>query len=277
MRTPRRRLRLARYRKNRRKIHQRFRQRIFERDRSAELLAHPLPRVVVLTGAGISAESGIRTFRASDGLWEEHRVEDVATPEGFTRDPELVQAFYNARRRQLQQPEIQPNAAHKALAELESVLGDSFLLVTQNIDNLHERAGSERVLHMHGELLKVRCPGSGQVLAWTEDVTPGDRCHCCQFPQRLRPHVVWFGEMPLGMDDIYQALADADYFIAIGTSGHVYPAAGFVHEARLNGAHTVELNLEPSQVGSEFTEKKYGLASEVVPLYVRTFLLGLYK
>lgn len=277
MRTPRRRLRLARYRKNRRKIHQRFRQRIFERDRSAELLEHPLPRVVVLTGAGISAESGIRTFRASDGLWEEHRVEDVATPEGFARDPELVQAFYNARRRQLQQPEIQPNAAHKALAELESVLGDSFLLVTQNIDNLHERAGSERVLHMHGELLKVRCPCSGQVLAWTEDVTPGDRCHCCQFPQRLRPHVVWFGEMPLGMDDIYQALADADYFIAIGTSGHVYPAAGFVHEARLNGAHTVELNLEPSQVGSEFTEKKYGLASEVVPLYVRTFLLGLYK
>ncbi|WP_437610820.1 Sir2 family NAD+-dependent deacetylase [Erwinia sp. V71] len=277
MRTPRRRLRLARYRKNRRKIHQRFRQRIFERDRSAELLAHPLPHVVVLTGAGISAESGIRTFRASDGLWEEHKVEDVATPEGFARDPERVQAFYNARRRQLQQPEIQPNAAHKALAELESVLGDNFLLVTQNIDNLHERAGSERVLHMHGELLKVRCPDSGQVLAWTEDVTPGDRCHCCQFPQRLRPHVVWFGEMPLGMDEIYQALAEADYFIAIGTSGHVYPAAGFVHEARLQGAHTVELNLEPSQVGSEFAEKKYGLASEVVPLYVRTFLLGLYK
>ncbi|KOC91851.1 Sir2 family NAD+-dependent deacetylase [Winslowiella iniecta] len=277
MRTPRRRLRLARYKKTKRQIHQRFRQRIFERDRSAELAAHPLPRVVVLTGAGISAESGIRTFRASDGLWEEHRVEDVATPEGFARDPALVQAFYNARRQQLQQPDIQPNAAHQALAELESVLGDSFLLVTQNIDNLHERAGSERVIHMHGELLKVRCSMSGQVLDWTEDVKPGDRCHCCQFPAVLRPHVVWFGEMPLEMDEIYQAIEQADYFVAIGTSGHVYPAAGFVHEAKLQGAHTVELNLEPSQVGSEFEEKKYGPASQVVPLYVRTFLLGLYK
>lgn len=277
MRTPRRRLRLARYKKTKRQIHQRFRQRIFERDRSAELAAHPLPRVVVLTGAGISAESGIRTFRASDGLWEEHRVEDVATPEGFARAPELVQTFYNLRRRQLQQSDIQPNAAHKALAELESVLGDSFMLVTQNIDNLHERAGSERVIHMHGELLKVRCSSSGQILEWTEDVQPGDRCHCCQFPSVLRPHVVWFGEMPLAMDEIYQAIEKADYFIAIGTSGHVYPAAGFVHEAKLHGARTVELNLEPSQVGSEFEEKKYGLASEVVPLYVRTFLLGLYK
>ena len=277
MRTPRRRLRLARYKKTKRQIHQRFRQRIFERDRSAELAAHPLPRVVVLTGAGISAESGIRTFRASDGLWEEHRVEDVATPEGFARDPAQVQAFYNARRQQLQQPEIQPNAAHQALAELESVLGDGFLLVTQNIDNLHERAGSERVIHMHGELLKVRCSMSGQILDWTEDVKPGDRCHCCQFPAVLRPHVVWFGEMPLQMDEIYQAIEQADYFVAIGTSGHVYPAAGFVHEAKLQGAHTVELNLEPSQVGSEFEEKKYGPASQVVPLYVRTFLLGLYK
>lgn len=277
MRTPRRRLRLARYKKTKRQIHQRFRQRIFERDRSAELAAHPLPPVVVLTGAGISAESGIRTFRASDGLWEEHRVEDVATPEGFARDPALVQAFYNARRQQLQQPEIQPNAAHQALAELESVLGDGFLLVTQNIDNLHERAGSERVIHMHGELLKVRCSMSGQILDWTEDVKPGDRCHCCQFPAVLRPHVVWFGEMPLQMDEIYQAIEQADYFVAIGTSGHVYPAAGFVHEAKLQGAHTVELNLEPSQVGSEFEEKKYGPASQVVPLYVRTFLLGLYK
>jgi len=277
MRTPRRRLRLARYKKTKRQIHQRFRQRIFERDRSAELAAHPLPRVVVLTGAGISAESGIRTFRASDGLWEEHRVEDVATPEGFARDPALVQAFYNARRQQLQQPEIQPNAAHQALAELESVLGDGFLLVTQNIDNLHERAGSERVIHMHGELLKVRCSMSGQILDWTEDVKPGDRCHCCQFPAVLRPHVVWFGEMPLQMDEIYQAIEQADYFVAIGTSGHVYPAAGFVHEAKLQGAHTVELNLESSQVGSEFEEKKYGPASQVVPLYVRTFLLGLYK
>ncbi|MEJ4043559.1 Sir2 family NAD+-dependent deacetylase [Erwinia sp. SLM-02] len=272
MRTPRRRLRLARYKKNRRQVHQRFRQRIFERDRKIEIASHPLPRVVVLTGAGISAESGIRTFRAADGLWEEHKVEDVATPEGFARDPQRVQAFYNARRSQLKQPEIRPNAAHAALAELEAVLGDHFLLVTQNIDNLHERAGNNNVIHMHGELLKVRCTGSGQVLHWTDDVKPDDRCHCCQFPAVLRPHIVWFGEMPLQMDEIYQALAEADYFVAIGTSGHVYPAAGFVHEARLQGAHTVELNLEPSQVGSEFDEKKYGLASEVVPAWVRGLL-----
>lgn len=277
MRTPRRRIRLARLKKTRRKVHQRFRQRIFERDRQAELAAHPLPHVVILTGAGISAESGIRTFRAADGLWEEHHVEDVATPEGFQRDPALVQRFYNARRQQLQQAEIQPNSAHLALAELEQVLGDNFLLVTQNIDNLHERAGNSRVLHMHGELLKVRCVTSGQVIEWSGDITPDDRCTCCQFPSALRPHVVWFGEMPLGMEQIYQALEQADYFIAIGTSGHVYPAAGFVHEARLQGAHTVELNLEPSQVGNEFAERHYGLASEVVPEFVHKLLRGLYK
>ncbi|PZD65484.1 Sir2 family NAD+-dependent deacetylase [Pantoea ananatis] len=277
MRTPRRRLRLARLKKTRRKVHQRFRQRIFERDRQAELAAHPLPRIVVLTGAGISAESGINTFRAADGLWEEHRVEDVATPEGFRRDPALVQRFYNARRQQLQQPEIQPNAAHLALAELEQVLGENFLLVTQNIDNLHERAGNSRVLHMHGELLKVRCANSGQVIDWQQDVTAEDRCTCCQFPSVLRPHVVWFGEMPLGMEEIYQALEQANLFIAIGTSGHVYPAAGFVHEAKLQGAHTVELNLEPSQVGNEFAESHYGLASEVVPAFVLKLLHALHK
>jgi len=230
------------------------------------------PFVVVLTGAGISAESGIRTFRAADGLWEEHNVEDVATPEGYRRDPERVQAFYNARRQQLQQPEIQPNAAHKALAMLEDALGDNFLLVTQNIDNLHERAGNKRVMHMHGELLKVRCTASGHVFDWPRDLSVNDKCHCCQFPAPLRPHIVWFGEMPIGMDEIYQALAKADFFISIGTSGHVYPAAGFVHEARLGGAFTIELNLEPSQVESEFDEKKYGLASEVVPEFVHAFL-----
>lgn len=272
MRTPRRRLRLARYKKTRRKVQQRLRQRIFERDRNLEIAMHPLPRVVVLTGAGISAESGIQTFRAADGLWEEHKVEDVATPEGFARDPQKVQAFYNARRRQLTSGDIKPNAAHEALAELEAALGDHFLLVTQNIDNLHERAGNRNVIHMHGELLKVRCVSSGQVLHWQEEVKESDRCHCCQFPSALRPHVVWFGEMPLQMDEIYQALAQADYFIAIGTSGHVYPAAGFVHEAKLQGAHTVELNLEPSQVGSEFQEKEYGLASEVVPKFVQRLL-----
>ncbi|EKY3232536.1 NAD-dependent protein deacylase [Cronobacter malonaticus] len=267
--------RLGRFRRNKRRLRERLRQRIFFRDRIMTPEVMNKPVVVVLTGAGISAESGIRTFRAADGLWEEHRVEDVATPEGFARNPQLVQEFYNARRRQLQQPEIKPNAAHLALARLEEALGDRFLLVTQNIDNLHERAGSKNVVHMHGELLKVRCSQSGQVLEWTGDVTLGDKCHCCQFPAPLRPHVVWFGEMPLGMDSIYEALARADVFIAIGTSGHVYPAAGFVHEAKLQGAHTVELNLEPSQVGSEFEEKHYGLASQVVPEYVEKLLKGL--
>ncbi|EGT5682520.1 Sir2 family NAD+-dependent deacetylase [Cronobacter turicensis] len=267
--------RLGRFRRNKRRLRERLRQRIFFRDRIMTPEVMNKPVVVVLTGAGISAESGIRTFRAADGLWEEHRVEDVATPEGFARNPQLVQEFYNARRRQLQQPEIQPNAAHLALARLEEAFGDRFLLVTQNIDNLHERAGNKNVVHMHGELLKVRCSQSGQVLEWTGDVTPGDKCHCCQFPAPLRPHVVWFGEMPLGMDRIYEALARADVFIAIGTSGHVYPAAGFVHEAKLQGAHTVELNLEPSQVGSEFEEKHYGLASQVVPEYVEKLLKGL--
>ncbi len=263
--------RLVRFRRNKRRQRQRLRQRLFFSETAIPEMMEK-PRVVVLTGAGISAESGIQTFRAADGLWEEHRVEDVATPEGFARDPALVQAFYNARRQQLQQPSIAPNAAHLALARLEEALGDRFLLVTQNIDNLHERAGSRRVIHMHGELLKVRCAWSGQVLDWTGDVNPGDKCHCCQFPQPLRPHVVWFGEMPLGMDEIYSALAAADIFIAIGTSGHVYPAAGFVHEAKLQGAHTVELNLEPSQVGSEFEEKHYGLASEVVVEFVEDLL-----
>ncbi|ACS85419.1 Sir2 family NAD+-dependent deacetylase [Musicola paradisiaca] len=230
------------------------------------------PRVVVLTGAGISAESGIRTFRASDGLWEEHRVEDVATPEGFYRDPQTVQNFYNQRRRQLQQPEIAPNPAHLALAEMEKALGDHFLLVTQNIDNLHERAGSKRIVHMHGELLKVRCSQSGQVFEWKGDVAADERCHCCQFPAPLRPHVVWFGEMPLEMDRIYHALSEADVFIAIGTSGHVYPAAGFVHEAHSHCAHTVELNLEPSQVQSQFDEHIYGPASKVVPAFVTQWL-----
>ena len=266
--------RLGRFRKTKRRLRERLRQRIFFRDRVMPE-GMEKPRVVVLTGAGISAESGIRTFRAADGLWEEHRVEDVATPEGFARNPDLVQRFYNDRRRQLQSPDIAPNAAHLALATLEEALGDRFLLVTQNIDNLHERAGNRQIIHMHGELLKVRCASSGQVLDWTGDITPEDKCHCCQFPQALRPHVVWFGEMPLGMDEIYSALAMADVFIAIGTSGHVYPAAGFVHEAKLQGAHTVELNLEPSQVNSDFDEKHYGLASSVVPEYVDRMLKGL--
>lgn len=266
--------RLRKLRKKKNLHRQRFRCCLFYRDKQ---LIDKMKRkkIVVLTGAGISAESGIRTFRATDGLWEEHRVEDVATPEGFVRDPELVQRFYNQRRYQLQQPDIKPNAAHYALAKLEHLLGDNFLLVTQNIDNLHEKAGNRRIIHMHGELLKARCCQSGQVIEWKGDLTTDDRCHCCQFPQPLRPHIVWFGEMPLGMEVIYQALSSADIFVAIGTSGHVYPAAGFVHEAKLAGAHTVELNLEPSQVESQFDEKHYGAATEIVEKYISALLAEL--
>lgn len=234
-----------------------------------------MKKIVVLTGAGISAESGIATFRASDGLWEKHRVEDVATPQAYQRDPQLVQTFYNARRRQLLDAEVKPNAAHLALARLEQELNGEFLLVTQNVDNLHERAGTKNLIHMHGELQKVRCVRSGQVVEWTGDVTKEDGCTCCQPSQRLRPHIVWFGEMPLLMDEIYEALMYADCFISIGTSGHVYPAAGFVQVANEAGAQTVELNLEPSQGESLFQTRIYGPATEVVPQYVDKLLASL--
>lgn len=224
----------------------------------------PYKNIVILTGAGISAESGIQTFRAKDGLWEGHRIDDVATPEGFERNPEQVQRFYNERRRHLQQVSILPNAAHQALGKLEQQLDGKVTIITQNIDDLHERGGSVNVIHMHGELLKARCTESHQVVDCMSDVVTGDLCHCCQIPAQLRPHIVWFGEMPLQMGEIYSALEDADLFIAIGTSGVVYPAAGLVHEAKMHGAHTIEVNLEPSAVETEFAEKRYGMASEEV-------------
>lgn len=229
--------------------------------------------IVVLTGAGISAESGIRTFRASDGLWEEHRIEDVASPEGFVRNPATVHRFYNMRREQLLHQGVTPNRAHLALSQFESRFHGRFTLITQNIDNLHEQAGSSNPLHMHGELLKIRCQQSGQVFECLEDTSTDSVCPCCGAPGNLRPHVVWFGEMPLYMDEIYRALDNCDLFIAIGTSGNVYPAAGFFEVARTAGAHTVELNLEPSNNGSRFQEKRYGLASEVVPAYLDSLLL----
>ncbi|MEH6472890.1 MAG: Sir2 family NAD+-dependent deacetylase [Halopseudomonas sp.] len=230
--------------------------------------------VVVLTGAGVSAESGLRTFRASDGLWEDHRIDDVATPEGFARDPELVHRFYNMRRQQLLDPSTQPNLAHQALAELERQLGGAFLLVTQNVDNLHERAGSSRLLHMHGELVKARCTHSLQVFSVDSDMTPQTPCECCDRSGTLRPDIVWFGEMPMAMDRIYDALEGCDLFISIGTSGTVYPANGFVQVALAAGAHTVELNLEPSLQESAFVEQIYGPASEVVPEYIGRLLKG---
>ncbi|NRF31537.1 Sir2 family NAD+-dependent deacetylase [Vibrio coralliilyticus] len=232
----------------------------------------PYNNIVVLTGAGISAESGIQTFRAQDGLWEDHRIEDVATPEGFERNPGLVQDFYNQRRLKLQEEGIEPNAAHLALGRLEKELEGTVTIITQNIDNLHERGGSENVIHMHGELLKARCSESNQVVEEKGEVKTGDLCHCCQIPSQMRPHVVWFGEMPLRMGDIYESLEKADLFISIGTSGVVYPAAGFVHDAKMHGAHTLEINLEPSAVESEFEEKRYGKASIEVPKLVEEIL-----
>ncbi|XAW88514.1 Sir2 family NAD+-dependent deacetylase [Vibrio sp. CDRSL-10 TSBA] len=232
----------------------------------------PYRNVVILTGAGISAESGIQTFRAQDGLWEDHRIEDVATPEGFERNPDLVQDFYNQRRRKLQSATIEPNAAHIALGRLEKELDGKVTVITQNIDNLHERGGSEHVIHMHGELLKARCAVTNQVIEQKDDLVSGDLCHCCQIPSQLRPHIVWFGEMPLRMGEIYEALEQADLFISIGTSGVVYPAAGFVHDAKMHGAHTIEINLEPSAVETEFAEKRYGKASVEVPRLVDELL-----
>ena len=232
----------------------------------------PYRNIVVLTGAGISAESGIQTFRTQDGLWENHRIEDVATPEGFERNPDLVQDFYNQRRSKLQNESIQPNAAHNALGRLEQVLDGSVTIITQNIDNLHERGGSDNVIHMHGELLKARCSESNQVIEHSGDIHTGELCHCCQMPAQMRPHIVWFGEMPLRMGDIYAAIEKADLFVSIGTSGVVYPAAGFVHDARMHGAHTIEINLEPSAVESEFQEKRYGKASIEVPKLVEEIL-----
>ena len=231
--------------------------------------------IVILTGAGISAESGVRTFRAQDGLWENHRIEEVATPEGFARNPALVQRFYNDRRRQLHDPAIQPNAAHQALARLEREHGGGVLLVTQNVDNLHERGGSRQLLHMHGELNSMFCARTQMRYGITGDISADlccDCCDCCDRSGTLRPDIVWFGEMPYHMDAIYAALAGCDLFISIGTSGNVYPAAGFVSEARAHGAHTVELNLEPSQTRSAFAEHRYGPATLLVPPFVDELL-----
>lgn len=233
--------------------------------------SEPRPLIVILTGAGISAESGLRTFRAADGLWEDHRVEDVATPEAFVRDPVLVQRFYNERRRQLRT--VEPNPAHRALARLERKWPGEVLLVTQNVDDLHERAGSRNLIHMHGELLKARCLACGRVHRWEEDLDVGSRCPGCSRAGRLRPHIVWFGEMPFALDSIGDALERCSLFAAIGTSGHVYPAAGFVSLVSPS-VRTLELNLEVSQISSAFQECRQGRASELVPLWVEELLAG---
>jgi NAD-dependent deacetylase len=235
-------------------------------------MAEPRP-IVILTGAGISRESGLDTFRDADGIWARVRIEDVATPEAFRRDPERVHAFYNARRRRLLGGNVEPNAAHRALAELEERWPGEVLLVTQNIDDLHERAGSKNLVHMHGELLKVRCRHCGNVVEWRRPLAVDTACIACGQLGGMRPHVVWFGEMPMALDEITTALTRCGLFISIGTSGNVYPAAGFVEHTRCAaGARTVELNLEPSAGAKLFDEAVYGPATEIVPTFVERLL-----
>ncbi len=231
-------------------------------------------RIVVLTGAGVSQESGLDTFRDPNGIWSRYRVEDVATPEAFARDPARVHDFYNMRRRNLLAGHVRPNAAHAALAELDRRWPGELLLVTQNIDDLHERAGSRRLVHMHGEMRKARCIRCGSIVPNDADLSVESVCPSCAHVGGLRPHVVWFGELPLEMERIGAALAACDVFVSVGTSGNVYPAAGFVAEANAAGARTVELNLEPSLGKSHFAEGRYGRATEVVPAFVASLLAG---
>ena len=226
--------------------------------------------IVILTGAGVSAESGLATFRGPDGLWEGHRVEDVCTPEAYARDPALVHQFYDARRAKLEM--VQPNAAHEALARLDAKWPGELLLVTQNVDDLHEQAGSKRLIHMHGELTRGWCLACHDKFAWTGPMGEGAACPSCGVAGQVRPDIVWFGEMPYDMERIDEALRECDLFVSIGTSGAVYPAAGFVQTARYCGAETLEMNLEPSLASVYFDESRIGKAGDLVPLWVEELL-----
>lgn len=230
------------------------------------------PSIVVLTGAGISAESGISTFRDPEGIWSKIDYREVATPEGFAANPARVHEFYNWRRRNVRT--VEPNEAHFALARLEREFPGDFLLVTQNVDSLHERAGSHRLIHMHGQHNQALCNACCERSAWEEEMSMESRCPLCEQVGQMRPDVVWFGEMPYEMDRIYAALAACDLFLSIGTSGNVYPAAGFVREARAAGARTVELNLEPSEGAAYFHEAEHGPATRIVPVFVERLLGG---
>ena len=228
--------------------------------------------IVILTGAGISADSGVDTFRDQNGVWQKNDPMKVATPEGFAEDPERVHAFYNARRAQL--PSVDPNPAHEALARLETAMvkvGGSLTLVTQNVDNLHQRAGSKNVLPIHGLLEKVECSACGAVHDWKDDLSTSTPCPACS-TTALRPYIVWFGEIPRHFDAVEEAMVQADLFVSIGTSGSVYPAAGLVGLARERGIRRVELNLDPSDNAGAFTETRYGKASEIVPAFVDELL-----
>ncbi|WP_281995791.1 NAD-dependent deacylase [Ruegeria faecimaris] len=228
-----------------------------------------MEKIVILTGAGISAESGLGTFRDEGGLWAQHRIEDVATPEGFARNPAVVHKFYNARR--VQAAQAQPNPAHTALTHLQRNWPGEVIIVTQNVDGLHEAAGSENVIHMHGTLAGALCTACDHRWVAPPEMSVGEPCPACGGPT-ARPDVVWFGEMPYFMDLIYDHLANAAIFASIGTSGQVYPAAAFVHEATMSGARTVELNLDPSSGASSFDQVILGPASETVPRWVQKLL-----
>ena len=224
--------------------------------------------IVILTGAGISKESGLATFRDPDGIWAKHQIEDVATPQAFARTPDVVLEFYNVRRAQMVDADVVPNDAHRALGHLEDFWPGGVLVVTQNIDDLHARGGSRNLIHMHGELAKTRCNDCGEIIEGLSDLRTDMTCPQCSETGALRPHVVWFGEMPLEMDRITFALGACGLFISIGTSGNVYPAAGFVQEARSSGALTMELNLEESLGASAFHDGRYGPATEIVTGFV---------
>ncbi len=228
-----------------------------------------MSHIVILTGAGISAESGLGTFRDTDGLWTRYDLNEVATPEGFARNPQLVHDFYNARRANCQG--AQPNAAHRALARLQSEHSGRVTIITQNVDDLHERGGTRDVIHMHGVLSGALCAACDHRWAATQIMSPDDRCPACH-RTATRPDIVWFGEMPYRMAEIDRHLSTADLFVAIGTSGNVYPAAGFVAEAHAAGAETLELNLEPSTMAGTFDAARIGPASQVVPEWVSGLL-----
>lgn len=230
--------------------------------------------IVVLTGAGISAESGIKTFRDKDGLWEGHSVLEVATPEAFQKNPKLVNRFYNERRTQLLGGRVHPNQAHQALANFETKFNGNFLLITQNVDDLHERAGSKSVLHMHGSLIEGKCNACNYSFEILQDINYQDICSKCSAQSTLRPDIVWFGEIPKYMDQIEQRISDCDLFISIGTSAEVYPAAGFSDFARQIGAKTVELNLAPSSKSNDFDESILGLATKIVPQFFESLELA---
>ena len=229
--------------------------------------------IVVLTGAGISKESGLSTFRDPDGVWEKHQIEDVATLEAFTNNPTGFLSFYDDLRRLVLSDQIQPNAAHKALAKLEQEWRGDVIIITQNVDDLHERAGNQNVIHMHGEILKARCSKCGHVRTWMRDMDTNDLCSVCEWEAELRPHVVLFGEAPLMMSSVYAALDACDVFISIGTSLNVHPADTFVEQvSKKQNVKTVELNLEPSENVEKFDEAFFGAATDLVPLYVSGIL-----